>query len=201
MHSTNNYIIIQLALRPMKVVYLAGTTFAATTVSDFGEFFATMAKLSITPETAIIVNRGPGSYSGIRTGISYAFGLLHGGLVTSAQIHSCTSFDLVRAATNHKGPIYLKAWPRLASKKLAESKGYWSPATQNGKEFFYRTWEAISKTPDLLSIGEEPIKTQHEYRTYADIIEDPVTFRGLVDSTSVLSTSLEPLYINPVHIS
>jgi len=196
-----NYVIIQLALRPMKVVYFAGTPFTATTVQDFGEFFSAMAKLTLTPETTIIVNRGPGSYSGIKTGISYVFGLLHGGSVTSAQIHSCTSFDLVRAATNHKAPIYLKAWPRLASKKLEESKGYWSPATQTKQEFLYKTWEEISKTPDLLSIGEEPIKTTHEYRIYAEILEDPVTFRGLIDSTTALSTSLEPLYINPVHIS
>jgi len=55
--------------------------------------------------------------------------------------------------------------------------------------------------PDLLSIGEESIKTKYEYRTFADILEDPITFRELVDSESVLSTSLEPLYINPVHIS
>ena len=200
MHSTN-YVIIQLALRPMKVLCFAGTTFSATTVLDFGEFFSTMAKLTITPETTVIVNRGPGSYSGIRTGISYMCGLLHGGMITSSQIRSCTSFDLVRTATNHKGAIYLKAWPRLASGKLEGSKGYWSAASQNNQEFLYKTWAEISNMPDLLSIGEESIKTKYEYRTFADILEDPVTFRELVDSESVLSTSLEPLYINPVHIS
>lgn len=195
------YIIVQLALRPMKVVSFAGTTFASTLVHDFEEFFSEMAKIPITPNTTIIVNRGPGSYSGIRTGISYLYGLLHGGIINSSQIRSCTSFDVVRAATSHNGAIYLKAWPRMASGMLEKSKGYWSSATHDKQEHAYKVWEEISKIPDLLSIGEEPIKTKHEYRTYAEILDDPVTFRELVTAQTALSASLEPLYINPVHIS
>src|SRR3990167_11559011 len=101
MLSTNKYVIIQTALRPMKVVIIEGTSFQLHEIPDFQGFFDVMATINIDDNTKLLINRGPGSYSGIRTGIAYVYGLLHGGLIKKEQVFSFTSFDLIRAATGH----------------------------------------------------------------------------------------------------
>lgn len=196
--NSHNYIVIQTVLRPMKVVSILNNEFASVEVADFASFFAAMEKLTITAETRILVNRGPGSYAGIRTGVAYAYGLIHGKLVDASQVKSYTSFDYVRAVTSHQGPIYLKAWPRLASGTLEGSKGYLEVL---GRAPAYVEWEGIKGTTELLTIGEEPLKTELEYKNYQEILNDAVGFRELTNMFDSLTETLEPLYINPVHIT
>lgn len=200
MNAQNNHLlIIQTALRPMSVVSLQGTTYDATPVADFTELFASLNEQNITSETTVFVNRGPGSYSGIRTGIAYVFGLMHAKLLPELQICSYTSFDLIRAATNHDGPIFLKAWPRVPTNQLTTSKGYFS-ASHTEEQISYKEWEQISDLPALLAVGEEEITTTISYRRLPELLSDPVSFRQLIERASH-SNSLEPLYINPVHIT
>jgi len=197
--SSLNTVIIQLAMRPLMVVTVSGTDFSATEVADFGEFFEVMKKLAITNDTIVLINRGPGSYSGIRTAVSFAYGLVHGGRLPQACVHSFTSFDLVRAATKHIGPIYLKAWPRLPSGKLAESKGYF--ASEHNDTGRYVSFSDVENEKGLLSVGEEEIVSSQEYRALEQLLKDPVGYRELSQKTIELPVTLDPLYINPVHIT
>lgn len=195
-----NYVIIQTALKPMTVVSIHDTDYSKHEVANFAEFFAVMNNsVSITKDTIILVNRGPGSYSGIRTGIAYVLGLLHGRLITDSQIHSFTSFDLVRATSSHKEAIYLKAWPRIASGKLEESKGYFQESPLSVP--VYRSWDEIKDQEKLFIVSDEEIQTTHEKRTYTDLLEDPVGYRSLAAEFEKYNNDLDPLYINPVHIS
>lgn len=197
--NSHNIVVLQLALRPMMVVAIQGTEFEATEVADFSEFFEAVKKLALTNETKLLVNRGPGSYSGIRTTIAYAFGLIHGSRVNAQNLHSFTSFELISAATNHTGPIYLKSWPRVATGNLAASKGYFSETPEDTGR--YAAFEEVSSSQSILSVGEEEIATKLEYRQLRELLSDPIGYRELAQNIEELSTDLEPLYINPVHIT
>jgi len=174
--------------------------FNETQVDDFASFFETIKAASITEETSVLVNRGPGSYSGIRTGISYIYGLLHGNRVSHDHIRSFTSFDLIRAQTGHRGPIFIKAWPRLANGTLDGSKGYLEDPSQKDR-IRYVAFEEIAGADNLLSVGEETMSSTFPYRTLIDLLRDPIGYRELAAQQTTLSQDLEPLYINPVHIT
>ncbi|MCC7304293.1 hypothetical protein IT418_02680 [bacterium] len=195
--SSHKFVILQTALRPLNLVSVESTEYTQTDVTDYSELFAAIEKIPFTSETILLINRGPGSYTGIRTSIAYAYGLLHGGLLTANHVFSYTSFDYVRAATTHKGPIYLKSWPRIKTGKVDESRGYF----EKEGEISYKTWEDVHVEKNLLVVSEENLTTQHECRTYEDLLHDAIGFRELANDHLTLSKSLEPLYINPVHIT
>ena len=196
MSSVKN-IIIQTALRPMTIAWNEGEIFHIEEVTDFSDFFEKMNALVISKDTHIYVNRGPGSYSGLRTGISYVYGLLHGGLIDKKNIHSFTSFQLIRVATNTSSPIFIKAWPRLANGLLEGSKGYF----EEGEQQLYKTYEGLTGIKNLVCVTEEQLDAAPDGLTNEKLVTSEDTYIALTKDTSLFTNSLEPLYINPVHIT
>lgn len=195
MNSPSN-IIIQTALRPMTVFIQQNEVEKIVTITDFPEFFSTMQNLEITGKTQIYINRGPGSYSGIRTGIAYVYGLLHGGLIKMEQIHSFTSFQLI-SALSKKEAIFIKSWPRIPNGTLAGSKGYFN---DHDVQNFIDITE-LKKSSDIAIYSEEVLgeTTPYMYLT-SEILNNNETYLTLINFLHTSQTNtLDPLYINPVH--
>jgi len=198
-------LVIQTALMPQTLYYETEQEKGRVEVCEnFDEVFALLKDLNITKETEIYVNRGPGSYTGIRTGISYVLGLLHGGLIQKSKIHSYTSFDLIRAAENESDltiPIYMKAWPRVPNGKLSGTKGYF----QDGDQIMHLEYESIQDREDVLfytreeEITEDNFSSDSGHQT-STALKEKNTYSTLI-KIKELSTDLTPLYINPVNIT
>lgn len=197
MNSINN-IVIQTALRPMTVFIQQANDSNVSIVADFSEFFAALQHVEITPETQIYIDRGPGSYAGIRSGIAYVYGLLHGGLIKQDQIHSFTTFQLVSALSG-KEATFIKSWPRIPNGTLDGSKGYFNDV--DVQSFIDIT--ELKQSADIAIYSEENLKELPPY-TYltSEILNTPDTYLKLINFLQTLQTNtLEPLYINPVHIN
>jgi tRNA A37 threonylcarbamoyladenosine modification protein TsaB len=137
------------------------------------------------------VNKGPGSYSGIRSGIAYAQGLLHAGLIDKAHIYSYTTFAFICAAMEIKPPIYFKAWPRIPTTTFEETKGYFQ---DESGQVSYKEYAEIKDSKNLTLFSEQQ---------NLEVILLDATCSKLADNVakSKQNSDLTPLYINPVHIT
>ncbi len=193
MNSLSN-IVIQTALKPITIYYDGNVKVA----NDVAEFFNIMDFLDISDETKVTIIRGPGSYTGIRTGIAYVYGLLHAKLIKKEQIVGVTTFDLISAISERNAPIYLKAWPRLANGKIEGSKGYF----YDGSQIQHLEYEMIKDKYENLTIySDEQLHDYSQQNTVtAKILQQPEIYEKLLEKNSH-DFSLEPLYINPVRIN
>jgi tRNA A37 threonylcarbamoyladenosine modification protein TsaB len=194
--SSAKTLIIQTALHPHTVTLLIdGIVSETAQFTTFGEVFAKLSLISIDSDTTVLVNRGPGSYAGIRTGIGYAYGLLHGGIITAEQIFAYSSFDLVQAASG-LNEIFLKGLPRIASHTFTESKGYY----QNTKgEISYLAFADLPASFSGAKYSEEVIEQENCFN--AALLNDEKTYRSLHKLQQNWIHDLTPLYVNPVHIT
>jgi tRNA A37 threonylcarbamoyladenosine modification protein TsaB len=190
-------IIIQTALKPMTVAYQIEGEWIVTPVLDFAAFFEVMSNFDFEATENLIVNRGPGSYAGMRTGIAYVYGLLHGKVISSDKVSSFTSFDIIRAISG-KREIYLKGWPRITSNTFTGSKGYY---INTKDEISYVSYEDLEKSFQSALFSDEHIEVDNAVTFNASILLKQDTYAKLFAVTTARETTLAPLYVNPVHIT
>jgi tRNA A37 threonylcarbamoyladenosine modification protein TsaB len=193
MHS----IILQTVIKPHFVFEIMDGESELNPVDSFAGAFDILKEKSFTSETRLFVNRGPGSYAGIRAGLAYTLGLLHGKLLQKDQVFYYTSFDLIFSEFSDTSQRFLKAWPRTGGTKET-IKGYY---------FDGLDYESIAYKE--LSSLETDIPVFTEYDEELDIPNQVIYIPSLITDiyledfamTVALNTDGKPLYINPVNIT
>lgn len=173
----------------------AGTSIVKAT--SFDELYAILATCRIEHDTKIFVNRGPGSYSGIRVGLAYTLGLIHSGVIKEENVFGYTSFDISKYFVSNNTGIFLKAWPRAIT-NLGSIKGYiWK---DNAVE--YVNFADLSGTYTVLS--EDSIEgmegTKHTLVLHNGLAVPEVT-TYFMQNIHTLTHDTSPLYGNPVNIT
>jgi len=150
--------------------------------------------IEIEEKTKILVNRGPGSYSGIRTALSYVLGLEHGKAVSPENIFSFTSFDFVLS----EFPVYYASWPRNEAVSFEETRGYLQKTPS--EQIIYVNGTEAKKLPSVTIVSEKDIiSDQIDYILFEKLVT-PEHIQKFLKVTE-FSKDRTPLYINPVHIT
>lgn len=189
-------IILQTVIKPHFVFEIMDGESELQTVDSFTEAFDILKEKSFTSETRLFVNRGPGSYAGIRAGLAYTLGLLHGKLLQKDQVFYYTSFDLFLSETT-TSEKFLKAWPRIGG------------TSENIKGYYFDGIDYESIAYKELSTLNTDVPVFTEYEEELDIPNQTIYIPSLITDiyledftmTVALNTERAPLYINPVNIT
>lgn len=197
MNSARN-IVIQSVLKPATVYVEYEKETVLKTYTTYEDLFHILEPIVIDSDTKIFVNRGPGSYTGIRTALTYVLGLMHGGLISGKQVVPYTSFDLLSAVSGKNEPLFLKSWPRLANGLLTGSKGYF----KKGSEVAFVEYDVISTLPGLVIYTEETDITEALPSDTTHIASTTIATEELLEkliASTIETQPIDPLYINPVN--
>ncbi len=165
------------------------------TYESFQELGTMLTDVEITDKTEIIVNRGPGSYSGIRTSLAYVLGLEHGHLIAQRNISTFTTFDF----TMFIQPLYFIAWPRNTVNSIQDTKGY--TLDDISKPIRYISGVEALEIPKIKMLAERSfiLNSEIPVQLFEDFV-NPSHIKNFLNNSS-LSKDRSPLYINPVFIT
>jgi tRNA A37 threonylcarbamoyladenosine modification protein TsaB len=187
-------VIIQTAVKP-HFAYDSETD-AIIEFDTHEEFYKVMEQVPLTSDTKIYVNRGPGSYSGIRVGLAYVQGLIHGGLISPQNVLYFTSFTMAHQVETD---LFLKAWPRHGG-TFDIAKGYFYSAET--KEIHYTQLKDISPETTVMIEQNDDFDETNGMTTIRteDTVNDE-SLSQLLIQRELFTEDGEPLYINPVNIT
>ena len=168
-----------------------------------------LEKISIDKNTVIFINKGPGSYTGIRLGIAFGMAISQ---LNAGKVVTYTSFDFInfiaKKSKKNSKCIFIQSWPRLERVALdaiefADIKGY-TKCGNNLKVMQLNKLPAESivyiPSTDFISKNVEKLSKYHLVIPQQLLVE-----KNILDFANQFNPSkesaLEPLYINPVAIT
>lgn len=190
MHS----IVINTVVLPHFVFEVRDTQKTLQTASTFNEVLTLVNDMEISSDSKLFINRGPGSYSGIRTGMAYGLGITQGKLIQKENLAYYTTFDLLATDQN----VFLKAWPRIGG-TLETIKGYYFD--RKAQDISYRELSSLTESSIILLEATEELNLPKELHTI--YTQDIITKENLTQflEKTTFTAAMEPLYINPVNIT
>ena len=127
---------------------LQSETITSVTLETFKK-----AKKDIKDISSIIVTNGPGNFTSIRVGVSFALGIAKG---LSLPVYSISSLDLLSI---------------FESEKLIKDKSYICIMPSRGNEFFVKVFEKNSdSTSDIFKLKKEDLENQFSKNNYVAVI-------------------------------
>lgn len=189
-------IFLQIAVQPFIIAIQLDSELQILKFDNQQDFRTILDKISLTKDTHFVVNRGPGSYAGIRMGLAYILGLIDGGLIPAENVNYVTTFDIVQKQNK---PIFLKSWPKL-DVDFSQTKGYLFDGDVSNIVYIEAS-KLPANTVVLLESDNTPqgIPETMEILHLSKLLDKTYLFETLQKLPT--STDDTPLYINPVHIT
>ena len=111
------------------------------------------AKIDIKDISNLVVTNGPGNFTSIRVGVSFALGIAKG---LSLPVYSISSLDLLSIFENEK---------------LIKDKSYICVMPSRGNEFFVKVFEKNSdSSSDILKLKKADLENQFSKNNYVAVI-------------------------------
>ena len=111
------------------------------------------AKIDIKDISNLVVTNGPGNFTSIRVGVSFALGIAKG---LSLPVYSISSLDLLSIFENEK---------------LIKDKSYICVMPSRGNEFFVKVFEKNSdSSSDILKLKKADLENQFSKNSYVAVI-------------------------------
>ena len=111
------------------------------------------AKIDIKDISNLVVTNGPGNFTSIRVGVSFALGIAKG---LSLPVYSISSLDLLSIFENEK---------------LIKDKSYICVMPSRGNEFFVKVFEKNSdSSSDILKLKKADLENQFSKKNYVAVI-------------------------------
>ena len=127
---------------------LQSETITAVTLETFKK-----AKKDIKDISNLVVTNGPGNFTSIRVGVSFALGIAKG---LSLPVYSISSLDLLSIFENEK---------------LIKDKSYICVMPSRGNEFFVKVFEKNSdSSSDILKLKKADLENQFSKNNYVAVI-------------------------------
>ena len=127
---------------------LQSETITAVTLETFKK-----AKKDIKDISNLVVTNGPGNFTSIRVGVSFALGIAKG---LSLPVYSISSLDLLSIFENEK---------------LIKDKSYICVMPSRGNEFFVKVFEKNSdSSSDILKLKKADLENQFSKNSYVAVI-------------------------------
>ena len=127
---------------------LQSETITAVTLETFKK-----AKKGIKDISNLVVTNGPGNFTSIRVGVSFALGIAKG---LSLPVYSISSLDLLSIFENEK---------------LIKDKSYICVMPSRGNEFFVKVFEKNSdSSSDILKLKKADLENQFSKNSYVAVI-------------------------------
>ncbi len=127
---------------------LQSETITAVTLETFKK-----AKKDVKDISNLVVTNGPGNFTSIRVGVSFALGIAKG---LSLPVYSISSLDLLSIFENEK---------------LIKDKSYICVMPSRGNEFFVKVFEKNSdSSSDILKLKKADLENQFSKNSYVAVI-------------------------------
>ena len=155
---------------------LQSETITSVTLETFKK-----AKKDIKDISNLVVTNGPGNFTSIRVGVSFALGIAKG---LSLPVYSISSLDLLSIFENEK---------------LIKDKSYICVMPSRGNEFFVKVFEKNSdSSSDILKLKKADLENQFSKNSYVAVINSLQNEQINIENFNLIERNLGDMSLNLV---
>ena len=155
---------------------LQSETITSVTLETFKK-----AKKDIKDISNLVVTNGPGNFTSIRVGVSFALGIAKG---LSLPVYSISSLDLLSIFENEK---------------LIKDKSYICVMPSRGNEFFVKVFEKNSdSSSDILKLKKADLENQFSKKNYVAVINSLQNEQINIENFNLIERNLGDMSLNLV---
>ena len=155
---------------------LQSETITSVTLETFKK-----AKKDIKDISNLVVTNGPGNFTSIRVGVSFALGIAKG---LSLPVYSISSLDLLSIFENEK---------------LIKDKSYICVMPSRGNEFFVKVFERNSdSSSDILKLKKADLENQFSKNNYVAVINSLQNEQINIENFNLIERNLGDMSLNLV---